>query len=62
MFQKFSNILEEKNEKILNEIKSNNSKLKSIGRLRKEKENLKTTKGSFDNNVIPIKSFDKWIG
>ena len=41
MFQKFSNLLEENNEKILNEIKSNKLKLKSVGRLRKEKEKLK---------------------
>ena len=35
MFEKFSNIVEEKNEKILNEIISNSLKLKSLGRLRK---------------------------
>ena len=44
MFQKFSNLLEENNEKILNEIKSNKLKLKSVGRLRKEKEKLKKEK------------------
>ena len=41
MFQKISNILEEK---ILNEIKSNNLKMKSLGILRKEKEKLKKKK------------------
>ena len=41
MFQKFSNLLEEKGESILKEIKSNKSKLQTIGRLRKEKEMIK---------------------
>ena len=67
MFQKFSNLLEENNEKILNEIKSNKLKLKSVGRLRKEKEKLKKEKDleikdlmdRLDNNAIPIKNFDQ---
>ena len=41
MFQRFANNLKEKNEKILNEIKSNKLKLKSVGRFRKEKGKLK---------------------
>ena len=44
MFQNFSNILREKNKKILNEIESINSKLKSVGRPRKEKQKLKKQK------------------
>ena len=66
MFQNFSNIVEENNEKILNEIKSNKLKLKSVGRLRKEKEKLKEQKDMeindvryrLNNNTIPIKNFD----
>ena len=67
MFQKFSNLLEEKGESILKEIKSNKSKLQTIGRLRKEKEMIKKQKDReindlrdrLDNNAIPIKNFDQ---
>ena len=66
MFQNFSNILREKNENILNEIKSINLKLKSVGRLRKEKQKLKKQILQINdlriylnnNNTIPIKDFD----
>ena len=44
MFQKFSNLLDEKADSILKEIISNKSKLQTIGRLRKEKEMIKKTK------------------
>ena len=67
MFQKFSNLLEEKGESILKEIKSNKSKLQTIGRFRKEKEMIKKQKDRqindlrdrLDNNAIPIKNFDQ---
>ena len=67
MFQKFSNLLEEKGESILKEIKSNKSKLQTIGRLRKEKEMIKKQKDRqindlrdrLDNNAIPIKISDQ---
>ena len=44
MFQKFSNLLDEKADSILKEIISNKSKLQTIGRLRKEKEMIKKNK------------------
>lgn len=67
MFQKFSNLLDEKAELILKEIISNKSKLQTIGRLRKEKEMIKKQKDMqindlrdrLDKNTIPIKNFDE---
>ena len=67
MFQKFSNLLDEKADSILKEIISNKSKLQTIGRLRKEKEMIKKQKDMqindlrdrLDKNTIPIKIFDE---